>query len=280
MATVNLGRIKPVFRGAYNNSTSYVVDDIVTSGNETFIAIQAGSGNATSNASYWTKLASKGTDGTDVGSTLTTQGDILYRDGSGLARLGAGTSGQFLKTLGTGANPTWADTGGAVKNVYLFQENNSYTVNNARTRVVTSSSITPVSTSSRFLIQGAIHGMTQGDGGGIAIDVSTDDGANYSVLHEGDASGSRTRSGQGFGFWRGDVDNGIEFNVMGLWYPNTTNACKIAIACLASNTGNLHLNRTHNDSNAYHQSYRGYMPLLITEIDGSATSSTPTRTVV
>ena len=49
---------------------------------------------------------------------------------------------------------------------------------------------------------------------------------------------------------------------------------------LASNTGNLHLNRTHNDSNAYHQSYRGYMPLLITEIDGSATSSTPTRTVV
>ena len=44
MATINLGRIKPVFRGAYNNSTSYVVDDIVTFGNETFIAIQAGSG--------------------------------------------------------------------------------------------------------------------------------------------------------------------------------------------------------------------------------------------
>ena len=67
---------------------------------------------------------------------------------------------------------------------------------------------------------------------------------------------------------------------MGLWHPNTTNACKIAIACLASNTGHVYLNRTHNDTNAYHQSYRGYMPLLITEIDGSATSSTPTRTVV
>ena len=97
MATVNLGRIKPVFRGAYNNSTSYVVDDIVTFGNETFIAIQAGSGNATSNASYWTKLAAKGTDGTDVGATLTTQGDILYRDGSGLQRLPKGTAGQVLK---------------------------------------------------------------------------------------------------------------------------------------------------------------------------------------
>lgn len=34
-----------------------------------------------------TKLAAKGTDGTDVGTTITTQGDILYRDGSGLQRL-------------------------------------------------------------------------------------------------------------------------------------------------------------------------------------------------
>ena len=113
MATLNLGRIKPVFRGAYDNSTAYVVDDIVTSGGESFICILASTGNATSNATYWTKLAQKGTDGTDVGTTLTTQGDILYRDGSGLQRLGAGTSGQFLKTQGTGANPVWADSSGA-----------------------------------------------------------------------------------------------------------------------------------------------------------------------
>jgi len=36
------------------------------------------------------------------------QGDILYRDASGWARLGAGTSGQVLKTQGSGANPLWA----------------------------------------------------------------------------------------------------------------------------------------------------------------------------
>ena len=46
-----------------------------------------------------------GTNGTDLTSTLTTQGDIVYRDASGLARLGAGTSGQVLQTNGTGANP-------------------------------------------------------------------------------------------------------------------------------------------------------------------------------
>jgi len=102
MATVNLGRIKPVFRGAYAGGTAYVVDDIVTSGNETFICIQASTGNATSNASYWTKLAAKGTDGTDVGTTITTQGDILYRDGSGLQRLAKPASDKFLQNTSGG----------------------------------------------------------------------------------------------------------------------------------------------------------------------------------
>ena len=53
MATINLGRIKPVFQGAYNAATAYVVDDIVTFGGESFICILASTGNATSNATYW-----------------------------------------------------------------------------------------------------------------------------------------------------------------------------------------------------------------------------------
>jgi hypothetical protein len=112
MATLNLGRIKPVFRGAYAGGTAYVVDDIVTSGNETFICIQASTGNATSNASYWTKLAAKGTDGTDVGATLTTQGDVLYRDGSGLQRLAKGTAAQVLAINSGATAPEWVTAAG------------------------------------------------------------------------------------------------------------------------------------------------------------------------
>ena len=130
MATINLGRIKPVFRGAYAGGTAYVVDDIVTHGNESFICIQAGTGNATSNASYWTKLAAKGSDGTDVGTTLTTQGDILYRDGSGLQRLGYGTAGQVLQTGGSGANPSW----GTVSSDYV--KIGTYTANNVSSLVI------------------------------------------------------------------------------------------------------------------------------------------------
>ncbi len=37
------------------------------------------------------------------------QGDVIYHNGTSWTRLGAGTSGQFLKTNGGGANPAWAD---------------------------------------------------------------------------------------------------------------------------------------------------------------------------
>ena len=119
MATLNLGRIKPVFRGAYA-SVAYVVDDIVTHGNETYICIQAhGAGTqATSQTAYWTKLAAKGTDGsdgTDLTSTLTTRGDIVYKGASALTRLPKGTAGYYLKQ---GANdPEWAEvaSGNTVK---------------------------------------------------------------------------------------------------------------------------------------------------------------------
>lgn len=40
------------------------------------------------------------------------QGDVIYHNGTSWVRLGAGTSGQFLKTNGVGANPAWATATG------------------------------------------------------------------------------------------------------------------------------------------------------------------------
>jgi len=91
MATINLGAIKFNWKGAYNSSTSYAVDDVVSSGGNSYVCIQAHSNQAVGNATaYWNIMSSagtNGTNGTDLTSTLTTQGDIVYRDGSGLARL-------------------------------------------------------------------------------------------------------------------------------------------------------------------------------------------------
>lgn len=113
MSTIDLGKIKLVWRGAYNNATPYTPDDVVSSGGTSYICILASTGNAVTNTTYWNVLAQ---GGTDIGTTLTTQGDILYRDGSGLAKLAAGTNGQVLQTGGAGANPSWTNqAGGGMK---------------------------------------------------------------------------------------------------------------------------------------------------------------------
>ena len=90
MATVTLGNVKFNWKGPYNNSTAYVVDDVVSSGGSSYVCILASTGNAVSNGTYWQQMSAAGTNGTDLTSTLTTQGDLVYRDGSGLQRLGAG----------------------------------------------------------------------------------------------------------------------------------------------------------------------------------------------
>ena len=107
MATLNLGNIKLNWKGAYAGGTAYVVDDVVSYSGSSYICKLASTGNLPTNGTYWDQMSSAGTNGTDLTSTLTAQGDIVYRDGSGLQKLAAGTSGQVLQTGGTGANPSW-----------------------------------------------------------------------------------------------------------------------------------------------------------------------------
>jgi len=117
MATVNLGSIKFNWQGAYAGGTAYAVDDVVSYNGSSYICKLASTGNLPTDTTYWDQMSAKGTDGTngtngtDLTTTLTTQGDIVYRNASGLARLGAGTSGQALITQGAGANPIWGTAG-------------------------------------------------------------------------------------------------------------------------------------------------------------------------
>ena len=111
MATINLGAIKFNWKGAYNSSTSYAVDDVVSSGGNSYVCIQAHSNQAVGNATaYWNIMSSagtNGTNGTDVGTVITTQGDLLYRDGSGLQRLVKGTAAQELRMNSAANAPEW-----------------------------------------------------------------------------------------------------------------------------------------------------------------------------
>ena len=107
MAIIDLGKVSITWRGTYAGGTAYTPKDAVVYNNASYICIANTTGNLPTDTTYWNVMAAKGVDGTDVGTTLTTQGDILYRDGSGLQRLAAGTAGQVLQTGGSGANVSW-----------------------------------------------------------------------------------------------------------------------------------------------------------------------------
>ena len=123
MSTLNLGKIRFNWTGAYNNSTAYVANDVVSSSGNSYICKLASTGNAVSNGTYWDLMSSagadgtngtNGTNGTDLGTVLTTQGDIVYRDGSGLQRLAKGTASQQLAMNSGATAPEWitASSGG------------------------------------------------------------------------------------------------------------------------------------------------------------------------
>ena len=256
MATVNLGRIKPVFRGAYAGGTAYVVDDIVTHGNESFICIQAGTGNATSNASYWTKLAAKGadgSDGTDVGTTLTTQGDILYRDGSGLQRLAAGTNGQLLKTGGSGANPSWtnAPVGGVISSHFIHDGNRfSITGSNSGAQQVGNLAITltPASASSKFLLMSSFIVNHSNYGSQMTFMRGSTD---LSIALATSGYGSRVPGF--FSQYNGSNDPTDSGSMQLIDSPNTTSSITYKVGTKVRSTNTWYFNRgiTNNNTDDY-----------------------------
>lgn len=159
MAQIDLGSIKFNWKGSYSGATAYVVDDVVESSGSSYICIAATTGNAPPNATYWEQMSAKGTDGTDadlLSISGTTQGDIYYNNGSAIARLGAGTSGQALITNGTGANPSWGDVSGGKILQVVYGEHSSFasTTSSSFQDVSTNTNvtITPSATSSRILV--------------------------------------------------------------------------------------------------------------------------------
>ena len=110
MATIDLGKIKQVWRGTYNNSTAYVVDDLVEytdSGiTSTYICVTNSTGNAPSSSgtahASWNYVAKGVTDPVPSQS---------------------GNSGKFLTTNGSSAS--WATLTGNTPAAYLNMTSDS-----------------------------------------------------------------------------------------------------------------------------------------------------------
>jgi len=143
MATIDLGKIKQVWRGTYNNGTAYTVDDLVAytdtvgglQNTSTYICVTNSTGNAPASA------------GTVHGSwNLVAQGvpDRLPSQ--------SGNSGKFLKTDGSSLS---FDQAGKILNIHQNQKTGKQVISSSNWTDVTgmSLSITPQFSNSKFLIR-------------------------------------------------------------------------------------------------------------------------------
>lgn len=104
MFEVDLGKIKFSWRGAYNNTTAYEKDDVVSHSGTSFICVANVTGvtPVTSANPFWQVMAL----GSDLGSVAANSGDMFYYDGSAFQNVGAGAQGQVLTQGGLNV-PTW-----------------------------------------------------------------------------------------------------------------------------------------------------------------------------
>ena len=97
MATIDIGKIKPVFKGAYNNSTAYVLDDIVYYNGSSYVAKQSTTGNVPTNGTYWEVLASGSGGIWDANLSIGSAGQAVLVNSAGNAlEFGSGGKGNKI----------------------------------------------------------------------------------------------------------------------------------------------------------------------------------------
>ena len=154
MATIDIGKLKPVFKGTYDNSTAYVLDDIVYYNGSSYVAKTSTTGNLPTDATKWNILASGSGGIYDSTLSIGSANQVLAVN-SGASALefqdaSSGKIGQVVHTAYDGVRST--------HNINNTDHSTNFLVQ-----------ITPSATNSTILVQGHIQ-MTMGSSyGGYGI---------------------------------------------------------------------------------------------------------------
>ena len=97
MATIDIGKIKPVFRGSYDNSTAYVLDDIVYYNGSSYVAKTSTTGNLPTDTTKWNVLASGSGGIWDSSLSLGSAGQSVKVNSGGTALEFGTISSDFVK---------------------------------------------------------------------------------------------------------------------------------------------------------------------------------------
>ena len=187
MATVNLGRIKPVWKGAWSSSTQYIADDIVSYNNSAWIAVATNTNSApASNNVNWSLMAL----GTGIPTQTGNSGKVLTTDGTtvswGMQKFLGSTFSNFQTLHRASTSWAWSDT----------PYNISYTTTAANSKL-------------KITFQ---SNWGQGDtwrGGSIRMLRSANGGSHgFLSIEQGDSGAAGTRH---WSYWSGG--NGLHTNV-------------------------------------------------------------------
>ena len=268
MATIDLGKIKQVFRGTYNNATAYAVDDLVvfTDGTvtSTYICTTASTGNNPSSGgtahANWAFVA-KG----QAVSPTTTQGDIIVRGASADERLAIGSAGQAVKVNSSGNGLEYGTAGGILQVKTSSNQNAAGSVSVSSTNTLYdipnhNVTITPSNASNKILISFQATGETNNNSHGYSMVLKRTISGGSSTLIQGDIDGSAnkrpifTQTLQVYDI--GDKDTTLEIAHCSNYLdnPNTTSAVtyQLQIKNHEGGTGTYYYNRNVRDDNAIH----------------------------
>ena len=265
MATIDLGKIKFNWRGTYAGGTAYVPDDVVYymdgSVGSSYMCVANTTGNAPSSGgtphASWQYLA-KG----QATSPTTTQGDVIVRGASADERLAIGSANQVLKVNGSGNGLTYG-TGGGIAQVIQ-----SSTISTGSLNLTTrgtlydiphlSVTITPASTSSKFLINGQVFGETDGGGShahSICIKRAISGGATTIIAGDRTSARDGVFTQQCLTYNYGDDSSTPEIGFITNYLdaPSASAAVTytLQMADIEANSGVFYYNRSVGHSNSY-----------------------------
>lgn len=104
MATINAGRVRPYYRGAWSNSVKYNFFDLVTNGGSSYLCINtsgAPAGTALSSTSYWALIAQKGDTGAKGATGATGSAGTAATITIGTVTTGAAGTNAVVTNVGT-----------------------------------------------------------------------------------------------------------------------------------------------------------------------------------
>ena len=101
MATIDIGKIKPVFKGTYDNSTAYVLDDIVYYNGSSYVAKTSTTGNLPTDTTKWNILASGSGGIWDSSLSIGSAGQSVRVNSGGTALEFGTISSDFVKVHST-----------------------------------------------------------------------------------------------------------------------------------------------------------------------------------